>query len=117
MRSPLSSSTNSRPTMGLVPAIWSTGSVRIAVMFRPFIICQCGQSAVPVCTESPRLRGASGERVRLGVEHDDQAPDPLGAQDRAEFRTVRRQFADGAVQINIHDLPDAGVLPQQIIEV
>src|SRR6266568_8534198 len=117
MRSPLSSSTNRRPTTGLVPAIWSAGCIRIVVMFRPFIIRQWGQSAIPVRAESPRLRGASCERVRLGVEHDDQASDPLRAQDRAEFRTVRRQFADGAVQINIHDLPDAGVLPQQIIEV
>src|SRR5229473_405571 len=106
MRSPLSSSTNSCPTTGLVPGVWSAGSIPIAVMFRPFIICQCGQSAVPVCAESSRLRGASSERVRLGVEHDDQPCDPLRTQDRAEFRTVRRQFADGAVQINIDDLPD-----------
>src|SRR5204863_1438508 len=50
------------------------------------------------------------------LEQRDQAIDALVAHDAGELVAPARQLADGAVEIDVDDLPAPRRLPQQIVE-
>ena len=58
----------------------------------------------------------SGQQVDLAVQRRNQAVDTLALKDRVELRALRRQLADGAVEVYIGDFPGTRVLAHPIIE-
>src|SRR5205814_10039537 len=54
--------------------------------------------------------------VDLVVQRLDQSVDAFVLNDRMEFRALRRELADRAVEVYVGDLPRPGVLAHSVIE-
>src|SRR5262245_11313699 len=63
-----------------------------------------------------RLCGGPGEDVGLAVELCDQAIDTVVFDDRTEFGTAGRYFADRAVEIDVGDQPIVAAAAHHVVD-